>query len=108
MADRRIHTRHRINFPVQIDSERKKDRIGVARNVSVRGLLLGTPSRFQPGERVTLELVLASERAERERVTGRVVRVSEDGDAGWFARLIAVEFDRDVPRLAPPEAALGV
>lgn len=43
MPERRRHQREERYFPVQIDSAEKSDRIGIARNCSASGLLIGTP-----------------------------------------------------------------
>src|SRR6185503_18705883 len=98
MAERRRHPRHRATFPVQIDTERKKQRLGVARNASVSGVLLGTGSRFDAGERVSLALQFHG-KAQEWRVSGRIVRVGSDRASDWFSRILAVEFDQALPEI---------
>lgn len=97
MSERRRHQRHRAAFPVQIDGDEKKDRIGVARNASISGVLVGTPSRFSAGERVTLSLKFVGE--PDLRVRGRIVRIDADKRSDWFNRILAVAFDEAVPEL---------
>jgi len=98
MLERRRHPRHRATFPVQIDTEQKKRRLAVTRNASVSGVLLGTGSRFDAGERVSLALQFHGE-AREWRVSGRIVRVASDRASDWFSRILAVEFDQEVPEI---------
>jgi hypothetical protein len=100
MKERRRYLRQRLFVPVEIDGEKKKDRIGVARNASACGMLFGTPSHFEVGERVTLRLALHPKVSERVTVSGRIVRVAVDDAADWFARLVAVKFDQELPKLS--------
>jgi hypothetical protein len=100
MEERRRYLRQRLFVPVEIDGEKKKDRIGVARNASACGMLLGTPSHFEVGERVTLRLALAPQVSERLIVSGRIVRIAVDDAADWFARLVAIKFDQELPKLS--------
>ncbi len=90
MPERRRHQREEIYFPVQIDSAEKSDRIGIARNCSASGLLIGTPSHFSVGEELELRFALKYG-GPQQRVHGRVVRVSLDEQADLFRRLLAVE-----------------
>jgi hypothetical protein len=68
--------------------------VGVVRNVSQRGLLVGTPSRYQPGQRVRVRF--RTQRGGELDVPATVVRVSHDPSGDWLSRLVALEFDRDV------------
>jgi Tfp pilus assembly protein PilZ len=98
MPERRRHPRHRATFPIQIDTAQKKQRLGVARNASVNGVLIGTGSRFDAGERVSLALQFHGE-AQQWRVSGRIVRVASDRTSDWFSRILAVEFDQALPEI---------
>jgi hypothetical protein len=100
MHERRRHLRHEQIFPLQIDTDHKKDRIGVVRNASPSGILFGTPSHFRVGDRVTLRLLLDPSEPLRHTITGRIVRLGTDSAGDWFARLVAVSFDEEVPLLA--------
>ncbi len=95
MAHLRRHSRHEIRFPLEIDSPTKEGRVGVVRNLSRGGLLLGTPSHFRPGQRVRLRFRSKTD-GPRYDVVGTVVRSDHDPQAGWLGRLVAVVFDRMV------------
>jgi hypothetical protein len=84
--------------PVQLDSENKSGRVGMCRDGSESGVLIGTPSSFAVGECVTMTF-RSSDGAELRSVTGRVVRLSACGSAGWLSRLVAVEFDEPMGEL---------
>ena len=92
MSDRRRHSRTDVFFPVRIDSPQKSDRIGVARNSSASGLLIGTPSHFAVGDPLVLTFGTTYGEPER-RMKGRVVRVDLDEEADLFYRLVAVALD---------------
>lgn len=94
MHDRRRHAREEAFFPVQIDSTEKADRVGMVRNRSDSGLLIGTPSRFSVGEK--LRLTFAPEPGQTRRaVVGRVVRTGIDDEADLFRQLIGVELQTE-------------
>jgi hypothetical protein len=103
VPERRSHSRHRVCFPIQVDSSAKPDRIAMCRNSSIAGMLLATPSRYQPGERLRLRFRVTHEQREQAIIEGVVVRVLEDArsDAGWWRRLVAVRFDRILDALEP-------
>ena len=92
MYERRRHSREEVFFPVQIDSTEKADRIGVARNSSPTGLLIGTPSHFEVGDEVVLTFALQYGEP-YQQVHGRIVRVTMDEQADLFRRLIAVQLE---------------
>jgi hypothetical protein len=92
MLERRRHYRVDVFFPVQIDSTHKSDRIGIARNSSHSGLLIGTPSHFQVGDE--LELTYAPAFGQPyQKVKGHVVRINLDEEADLFRQLVAVELE---------------
>lgn len=95
MAHLRRHSRHEIRFPLEIDSPAKGGRVGVAKNLSRGGLLLGTPSRFNPGQRVRLRFKTKND-GPRYDLVGTVVRSANDPEGGWLSRLVAIAFDRAV------------
>jgi hypothetical protein len=96
MHERRRHTREEVYFPVQIDSKEKSERVGVARNSSASGLLIGTPSRFSVGEELDLTFTVQYG-GPYQKKHGRVVRVTLDDQADLFRQLVAVEI---VPKRA--------
>lgn len=82
-------------FAVELSSKQKSERCGVTRNVSALGALLVTPSRFDVGDAISMILHVG---ATKERLSGRVVRVEENGAAStevWRYRL-GVAFDSPV------------
>jgi PilZ domain len=89
MSERRRHGRREVFLPMRIDSREKSDRIGVTRNASESGLLIGTPSHFAVGDH--LELTFAEGAGVTRALQARVVRVALDPNAGLFRRLVAVE-----------------
>jgi hypothetical protein len=89
----RRHFRHETRLPVEIESPQKPGRIAVARNVSQGGLLLGTPSKFAPGQRVRVRFRTRHD-GPRYELPGTIVRAGRDANGEWLSRLIAVEFDR--------------
>lgn len=95
MDHSRRHSRLPVRFPVAIESPAKPGRVGVVRNVSQRGVLLGTPSRYQPGQRVRLRFKTRSGGPEFD-LPATVVRIDHDPEGDWLAKLVALEFDREV------------
>jgi hypothetical protein len=91
----RRSSRHKVRFPVSIESPAKPGRIGVVRNVSEWGALLGTPSRYRPGQRVRLRYRAKVDGPQLE-LLGTVVRTTLDLEGDWLMRLVAVRFDRAV------------
>ena len=99
MTERRRYARHRLAFPIRLDSKRKTGRIGMCRNGSISGLLLGTPSRFRLGERLLLAFRVSERHQQEKQLQGTIVRVEEDTPDSWFNRLVAVELDAPDPEL---------
>jgi len=95
MAHPRRHGRREIRFPVAVESPAKPGRVGVARNVSVGGLLLATPSRFAAGQRVRIRFRPRADGPHLD-IPGTVVRSQHDPSADWLSRLVAIQFDREV------------
>jgi hypothetical protein len=107
-AERRQRARHRVCFPIQLRGERKSGRIGLCRNGSATGMLLGTPSRFEVGERLDLSFRVTSQAPEM-RLSGRIVRVAQEARHRdhWCHRLVAVVFDEEHAELAEKLAELA-
>jgi PilZ domain len=95
MAHSRRHSRREIRFPLAINSPTKSGRVGVARNLSCGGVLLGTPSRFAPGQRVRLHFKTTGDGPLYD-IVGTVVRTAHDPAGGWLSKLVAIAFDRTV------------
>jgi hypothetical protein len=95
-TERRSNPRISAFFAVELSSEAKRGRCGVTRNASDRGLLIVTPSRFQPDD--VLELSVHAEN-QSARLRGRIVRIDENSMRSpelWRYRL-AVELDEPLP-----------
>jgi hypothetical protein len=98
--ERRRHARHRVCFPIRVDGDRKHDRVGMSRDGSASGILFGTPSHFDLGDRLVVSFQVSREH-DPVRLAGRVVRVGIDGSHrdSWCSRLVALEFERAHPEL---------
>jgi PilZ domain-containing protein len=98
--DRRRHERHRICFPIRVDSAKKRDRVGMSRDGSASGILFGTPSHFDVGDELTLRFRVSEKHGE-VHIPGRVVRVGIDARHrdSWCSRLVAIEFVEPHPEL---------
>jgi len=94
MTHSRRHSRHPVRFPVAIESPAKPGRVGVVRNMSQRGLLIGTPSRYQEGQRVRVRF--RTRGGPEIDLPATVVRIDHDPSGDWLSRLVALELDRDV------------
>lgn len=93
MRERRRAPRRTFPIPVHIDAEGKPGRVGMAENASATGMLIGTQSRFQVGQWLSLRFK-PDGRAGWIPVRGRIVRIELDEERELFRRLIAVEFER--------------
>lgn len=100
---RRISRTHAV-FAVQIDSDTRRGRLGVVRDASEKGLLMVSPSSFQPGERVSLT-VFAGE--EEFAVSGTVARLDENSVSSsepWRWR-VAISLEQSLPQVVVEEGA---
>jgi hypothetical protein len=92
-AERRIHSRQKAFYAVEIDAVTRKRRIGVTRDASERGLLIASPSRFEVGEALQLRVLVPNEGT--RAVGAKVTRVEENGKSSpemWRYRF-AVQLD---------------
>jgi len=97
-SDRRDVGRAHVHAVVGIDATDRLDRVGITRNISEKGALFHSASRFSPGEK--LSLVLRTPGSEEDaRIEARVVRTElDDSDAAtMFRHLTAVEFAEPFP-----------
>ncbi len=95
-TERRTTPRIPAFFAVELSSPAKRGRCGVTRNASPSGLLIVTPSRFQPDERLELSVHAEGFAA---KLGGRVVRIDENPPKSselWRYRL-AVALDEPLP-----------
>lgn len=108
MQERRQHERHRVWFPLRIDTDTRRDRLGISFDASASGVCLGTRSRLEVGDRLTLSFRMLEDASPWRTVQGRVVRSElDDGpDAPeLFPRRVAVAFDAPRPDFEPMLAA---
>ena len=95
-TERRTTPRIPAFFAVELSSTAKRGRCGVTRNASPSGLLIVTPSRFRPDDRLEVSVHAEGLAA---RLAGRVVRIDENSPRSselWRYRL-AVELDEPLP-----------
>lgn len=90
MKDARKLPRQALALALEMDDEstRRRGRLGVTRNLSPRGLLLNTPSRFEVGTELGVRLHLAD--GGQKRFAASVIRVEESqrgSDDPWRYRL---------------------
>jgi hypothetical protein len=99
MADKRRYERQGCAELVNINTETRKDRAGLVRDVSPGGVLVLSRSKFAVGERV--ELMMHLPKLGYRKATGRVVRSSLPPvvDA-FFPHPAAIELDQVDPELA--------
>lgn len=99
--ERRASRRHNVWFPIQVDADTRENRLAICHDCSVTGVLLRTPSRFQPGERVKITFRVRKAQHAPVETTGEVVRVNETQTDGftWWPRLVAIRFDQAIPEL---------
>jgi len=95
---RRDAERYQVWIPVKVDQLREG--IAITHDASSRGALILTASKLDPGSPVEISLKLP-ESAVPKRVTGRVVRVEENGNDphGLWPHRMAVEFDEPLSEL---------
>jgi hypothetical protein len=92
--DRRTYTRRQFSSPVNVSTDDRKDRGGMARDLSATGIAFRSRSRYAVGERVVIKFRTTS----TVSATGRVVRVGLDDDlTSPLPFVTAVQFD--VPHL---------
>jgi hypothetical protein len=91
MANRRRYQRRRFAAPVNICTETRKDRAGMAADLSAVGILFRSRSQFAVGDRVDLTFQVASK---LKTATGHVVRTAVEPDyASVMPYVAAVAFD---------------
>jgi len=93
VSERRRFFRKPIQIAVSVSTAERKDRVGCTRDLSAKGLLFHSASRFAVGERVDLMFRLARQ-GPLTTATARVVRAMRDRDQELFQHITAVEFDQ--------------
>jgi len=97
--DRRDNERRRINVPLRIDSDDRKDRFGITRNISTLGVQFHSPSSYEIGDRLDLSLYGLGSATVDARSTGTVVRVERNtwDPQSVFPHITAVHLDAEIP-----------
>jgi hypothetical protein len=95
VTDKRRYERCTFQNPVNVCTATRKDRAGMARDLSPIGVLFRSRSKFAIGERVVLTLRTPSN--DLTSAEGRVVRSMKTPDYDMFPHMTVVEFD--VPHL---------
>jgi hypothetical protein len=91
MNDRRISMREPVFAPTNINTEERRDRVGVIREMSSSGALFHSRSRFAVGER--LAMTYRTKRGNFAQAEATVVRAFRDScDDNIFPFLTAVCF----------------
>lgn len=99
----RNRTRLDVCLAVELGSTERPQRVGLSRNVSASGVLVGSFSRFEVGTDVTVTFLVPGEADERRTVTGRVVRYQPGKLTDTWPHVMAVRFAEEVDWLAPEE-----
>ncbi len=106
MSERRRHERTSCAEIVNISTETRKDRAGLAFDVSVNGMCVQSASRFEVGER--LGIYIESRSLGRLNVVGRVVWTSiARQHHPAFPYRAAIELDAPHAELAAAQSASG-
>lgn len=89
-----------------VQEKRFGDRFAIARDLSLDGVLVGTPSRFTVGDRIELLFRAPGGPLDETHVRGEVVRVARnESDAAFvWSYLVAVRFEE--PMLMSLESIL--
>jgi len=96
-SNRHRADRHPVVVVVQIDSQQRKERLGVTRDVSNSGTLLLSNSKFEVGERLEVTFHLSSESDVARKEWGEVVRVERLEAGRQWRYAMALRFDKPLP-----------
>jgi hypothetical protein len=92
MEDRRRYTRRTVRLVLGIETDSRKDRAGLTRDVSPTGMSFRSPSRFSVGETIKLKFRDPKARQRNVEVFGTVVRTQVEPKQFIFRHLAAVSF----------------
>ncbi len=103
--NRRETKRHNVCFPIEINTG-SQPRVGLSRNASVTGLLLGSDKSFEPGQALSLKFRVGTGE-EHLTVGAKVVRTEVNNEAHiiLWRHLAAVRFDNELGIAAALEKA---
>lgn len=95
----RDHARHRLWFPVQLESE-DAPKLAVTHNIGAGGMLMALATEIAVGAPVTIKFQLPPDGTEHT-LRGHVLRIepnTEDPEGAWPHR-VAIAFDEVEPEL---------
>ncbi len=92
MSEQRRSERHQCTELININTDTRKDRAGLAKDMSENGMRFHSRSKFALGERVDVLIHIST--VGYKKVSGRVVRTSLQPDYSmFFPHPAAIEFD---------------
>jgi PilZ domain len=100
--EKRQFRRYEVPIALALEAGERKNRVGIALDVSASGVRFNTPSHFAEGDEVSLRLIHAQNRALAE-CTARVVRVqrADPMSSLLWKYVAAVEFERPLTEIEP-------
>lgn len=105
-GERRRSRRRRACFPVEIHHDEGAPKTGLAREVSNHGAQILTLVPFELRTPLALMLYVDDDEASHPAI-GRVVRVTEHGNDGFWSWVVTVAFDEPITALEPHVAAIS-
>ncbi|MBO6934724.1 MAG: PilZ domain-containing protein [Deltaproteobacteria bacterium] len=98
--EKRKAPRHAIWFPMQMDTSGDVI-MGISRDLSEVGVMMVAAAKPEPGAKVTMTMSIPGDEVSERKVTGTIVRVSDnDADSeGLWKHKVAVEFDERIDEL---------
>jgi len=96
-VERRRGPRVPLYKALEIDTDTRKNRIGVTRDASDRGLLLASPSRFELGEKLTVRLLLSDGQCHVAKGFVARVEVNPPSSPEPWRYKVAVTLDASIP-----------
>lgn len=96
-SNRRSAPRQAAVIPVQLDAEERKERFGVTHDISTRGTLIYTNSKFEVGERLQISLYFTREAP--KTVQSHVVRIVRQDHAPLWRYALGLRFDPPLAEL---------
>ncbi len=98
-SNRRRAQRHVVVVPVQIDSDQRKERLGVTRDVSDSGTMLLSNSKFTVGEKLELTFYVTSNPQDVKKTVGEVIRVEQLQSGLQWRYAMALAFKSPLPEV---------
>ena len=99
MEDRRRYPRRTARLVLGIETDSRKDRAGLTRDVSPSGMAFRSPSRFDVGETVKVRFRDPLSKQRHVEVFGTVVRTQVEPRQFIFRHIAAVRFNGHIAAL---------